>query len=64
MLRVEIMLLGCVGGLFVGLMGIVGGVVLVPLLVYLLHLDQHVAQGTSLLVVLPPLGAVGIYLYW
>lgn len=64
MLNVEIILLGFVGGLFVGLMGIGGGVVLVPLLVYLLHLDQHVAQGTSLLVLLPPLGAGALYLYW
>ena len=33
-----------------------GGVLLVPALVHLLHMDQHAAQGTSLFVLLPPIG--------
>ncbi len=64
MLRAEIVLLGLVVGLLVGLLGIGGGVVLVPLMVYLFQMDQHMAQGTSLLVLLPPLGAGALYLYW
>lgn len=64
MINVEIVLLGFLCGIFVGLMGTGGGFVLVPLLVYLLHMDQHAAQGTSLLVLLPPLGAGAFYLYW
>lgn len=39
-----------------GLLGIGGGVVLVPAMVHLLHMDQHAAQGTSLFVLLPPIG--------
>ena len=39
-----------------GLLGIGGGVLLVPALVHLLHMDQHAAQGTSLFVLLPPIG--------
>jgi len=40
--------IGLVSGVFAGLAGIGGGVVIVPASVLLLGLDQHVAQGTSL----------------
>jgi uncharacterized membrane protein YfcA len=59
-----VLLLGlCVGGL-VGLLGIGGGVVLVPAMVYLLHMDQHMAQGTSLFILLPPIGLGALREYW
>jgi len=45
-------------------MGVGGGIVLVPALIYLLNMDQHVAQGTSLLLQLPPIGIGGLYFYW
>jgi uncharacterized membrane protein YfcA len=45
--------IGLVAGLLAGLLGIGGGVVLVPAMVLLLGFDQHLAQGTSLLVVIP-----------
>jgi uncharacterized protein len=51
-----ILLIGLCGGVLVGLLGIGGGVVLVPAMVHLLHMDQHAAQGTSLFVLLPPIG--------
>jgi uncharacterized protein len=51
-----ILLLGLWVGVLVGLLGIGGGVVLVPAMVYLLHMDQHMAQGTSLFILLPPIG--------
>jgi uncharacterized membrane protein YfcA len=60
----EVLLLGLCVGVAVGLMGVGGGVVLVPSLVYLLGVDQHVAQGTSLLMQLPPLGLGALYFYW
>lgn len=59
-----ILLLGLIVGVLVGLMGIGGGIVLVPVLVYVLHWDQHFAQGTSLFVLLPPLGLGALMLYW
>jgi hypothetical protein len=59
-----VVLLGLGVGLLVGLMGIGGGVVLVPALVYLLGFDQHLAQGTSLLLQLPPIGLGALYMYW
>jgi uncharacterized protein len=57
-------LLGLVVGILVGFMGVGGGVVLVPAMVYLLHVDQHTAQGTSLFLQLPPLGLGALVMYW
>ena len=59
-----ILLLGLGVGVLVGLLGIGGGVVLVPAMVYLLHMDQHMAQGTSLLILLPPVGLGALIAYW
>ena len=59
-----IVLLGLAAGILVGLMGIGGGVVVVPALVYLVAMDQHVAQGTSLFILLPPLGLGALAVYW
>jgi uncharacterized membrane protein YfcA len=59
-----VLLLGAAVGVLVGLLGIGGGVVLVPALVYLLHMDQHLAQGTSLLILLPPVGLGALRQYW
>lgn len=55
-MTIVILLIGLCAGILVGLLGIGGGVVLVPALVHLLHMDQHAAQGTSLFVLLPPIG--------
>ena len=59
-----VLLLGLGVGVLVGLLGIGGGVVLVPALVYLLHMDQHLAQGTSLFILLPPVGIGALREYW
>jgi uncharacterized protein len=59
-----ILLLGLGVGVLVGLLGIGGGVVLVPAMVYLLRMDQHLAQGTSLLILLPPVGLGALLGYW
>jgi uncharacterized membrane protein YfcA len=59
-----VLLLGLAVGVLVGLLGIGGGVVLVPAMVYLLRMDQHMAQGTSLLILLPPVGLGALREYW
>jgi uncharacterized protein len=59
-----ILLIGLCVGVLVGLLGIGGGVVLVPAMVYLLHMDQHLAQGTSLFILLPPIGLGALREYW
>lgn len=45
--------IGVVAGVLAGLLGIGGGLVMVPAMVLLLGFDQHVAQGTSLVVIIP-----------
>ena len=59
-----ILLIGLGVGVLVGLMGIGGGVVLVPAMFYLLGRDQHLAQGTSLFILLPPIGLGALREYW
>ncbi len=59
-----VLALGILGGILVGLLGIGGGVVLVPAMIYLLHMDQHLAQGTSLFMLLPPIGLGALRQYW
>lgn len=51
---------GILGGLF----GVGGGIVLVPLLVLLFGFDQHRAQGTSLIALVPPTGLLAFLEYW
>ena len=48
--------IGVAAGVLSGLFGIGGGVVIVPALIYLAGFDQHTATGTSLAVLLPPIG--------
>lgn len=47
------LLIGLATGVISGLLGIGGGIVMVPAMVLILGLSQHVAQGTSLLVIVP-----------
>lgn len=56
MTGLEVLLLlgiGLSAGLMAGLFGVGGGVIIVPAMVLLAGFDQHVAQGTSLLVIIP-----------
>jgi uncharacterized membrane protein YfcA len=64
MMSLIVLVLGLTVGVMVGLLGIGGGVVLVPAMVYLLHYDQHTAQGTSLFILLPPIGLGALREYW
>ena len=48
------LLLGLVAGTFSGLIGIGGGTIIVPVLVFLFGLSQHQAQGTTLALLVPP----------
>ena len=51
-----LLLLGIVVGMFSGVVGIGGGILFVPALVWMVGMDQHRAQGTSLGALLAPVG--------
>jgi len=59
----SLILIGILAGILSGLVGVGGGVVMVPLLVLLLGFNQHQAQGTSLAVLVVPVTAVAVYTY-
>jgi hypothetical protein len=59
-----ILLVGLVVGLASGVVGIGGGILFVPALVFLLGMDQHKAQGTSLGALLAPVGILAFYEYY
>jgi len=56
--------IGLLAGVLSGLVGIGGGIVLVPALVYFLKYSQHQAQGTSLGVLMLPVVFLGFYQYY
>lgn len=57
-------LLGAVAGIFGGMFGIGGGTILIPAMVYLFGLTQHQAQGTTLAIMVPPIGLLAAWRYW
>lgn len=62
-----IVILLCIGlfaGILSGMVGIGGGIIIVPALVYFMNMSQHEAQGTSLTVLLLPVGVLAVYYYY
>jgi uncharacterized membrane protein YfcA len=57
-------LLGLAAGVLSGLIGIGGGVIIVPALVFLFGLPQHQAQGTTLALMVPPIGLLAAWSYY
>jgi len=58
-----VILIGIAAGMLSGLVGIGGGLVIVPALVYFLGMSQHAAQGTSLGLILLPVGILAVLAY-
>lgn len=56
--------LGLFAGAFSGLVGVGGGVIIVPTLVFLFGFTQHQAQGTTLALLVPPIGILAAYTYY
>lgn len=57
-------LLGIVAGVASGLLGLGGGFILVPAFIYLFGLSQHEAQGTTLALMVPPVGLLAAWSYY
>jgi uncharacterized membrane protein YfcA len=56
--------LGLVAGVFSGMFGVGGATVIIPILVYFFGLSQHLAQGTTLAAMVPPIGLLAAMRYW
>lgn len=56
--------LGLVAGLLSSIVGIGGGIVIVPVLVFVFAMSQKMAQGTSLALLLPPIGIFAVANYY
>ncbi len=58
------LILGLIAGVFGGFLGIGGGTILIPALVYMFDLSQHQAQGTTLAIMVPPIGLLAALRYY
>ena len=58
-----LIVIGLLSGILSGIMGIGGGLIIIPILL-LLGVSQHEAQGTSLAIMLPPIGLLAVYNYY
>jgi uncharacterized protein len=61
---IPLLVTGLLAGVLAGIFGVGGGVIIVPALVYFLGFSQHKATGTSLAVLLPPIGLAAVLEYY
>lgn len=61
---IGLLAIGVVTGVMAGIFGIGGAIIMIPALVYFMGFSQQMAQGTSLAVMLPPIGIFAAYNYY
>lgn len=61
---VSLIVIGLLAGMLSGLVGVGGGIIMVPLLILFLGFSQHQAQGTSLAVLVVPVTALAVFNYY
>lgn len=59
-----LVIIGISSGILSGFVGVGGGIIIVPALVFFLGLSQHEAQGTSLFILLLPVGILAVMNYY
>ena len=59
-----LLLVGIAAGILSGLVGVGGGIIIVPCLVFFLGFSQKMAQGTSLGILLLPIGVLGAFQFY
>ena len=59
-----VIIVGLIAGILSGLVGVGGGIIIVPALVFILGFSQHQAQGTSLGILLLPAGIFAVLNYY
>lgn len=62
--NILILTIGLAAGILSGLLGLGGGIIMVPALVFLLGFSQHSAQGTTLAMMVPPIGLLAAWIYY
>lgn len=58
------LIIGVAAGVLSGVMGIGGGILIIPALAMIFHMTQHEAQGTSLVALLLPVGLLAVWKYY
>jgi uncharacterized membrane protein YfcA len=61
---ISLLAIGIVTGIMAGTFGIGGAIIMIPSLVFFMGFSQQMAQGTSLAVMLPPIGIIAAYNYY
>jgi len=64
MITVLYIFLGVIAGTLSGLIGIGGGIIIIPVLIFLFGMSQHEAQGTTLALMVPPIGLLAALTYY
>lgn len=58
-----LVIIGLIAGILGGFVGVGGGIIVVPALIFFLGMNQFQAQGTSLAMMLPPIGLLAVLNY-
>src|ERR1700748_2699354 len=59
-----LVIIGLTAGFMGGIIGLGGGIILIPAMVIFLAMDQRMAQGTSIAIMLPPIGLFAVFNYY
>ena len=59
-----LVIIGLVAGFLAGMMGLGGAIILIPAMVLFLSMDQRMAQGTTIAIMVPPIGLFAAYNYY
>jgi hypothetical protein len=59
-----LLIIGLSAGMIAGALGVGGAIIIVPALVFFFHMSQHTAQGTSLAILLFPVGILAFFTYY
>jgi uncharacterized membrane protein YfcA len=62
--NISYLTLGLVAGVLGGLFGLGGGIIIIPALVLIFGMSQHLAQGTTLALMVPPIGLLAAWTYY
>lgn len=61
---ISLLVIGLAAGALSGFLGVGGATMIIPALLFIFAMTQHMAQGTSIAALLFPVGALAAYKYW